>query len=450
MVGEWRRRRRRRVVIRNLAGLLVAGAVVAVVAIVAAAAVAQIGPTSGPYRRTVDRSYAALADPLVAQSDAAAVSFATLRAHGSRLARAALFDQLAQLDADTATVARQFDAISPPVPAGSAGTRCDSAMDGRARAVALARRALESVVGGPTGTGGGDEASAATGLESAATDLTAADASWSQCRRLLRQAPGSARLPASVWITDPAAWSAAAIDHFVTAVVASPTLAAVRGVAIVTAVTFPQSVPGTGGAGTVAPTDTLAVHVVVADTGNVDEDGVEVAATLAPAGAAPGRARSTVQLRAGSSVSTSLSSLAVQPGGSYTVTVTAIVPGARGPGSSATEAFPIAVSATAPGVPTALTVTAGPSRVVLDWTAPTSDGGEAVTGYQIFRGTSSGGESGTPIATGVTGTTYTDTDVTAGITYYYEVEALNGAGQSPPSDEAHSTAPRPGTTTTTR
>ena len=52
----------------------------------------------------------------------------------------------------------------------------------------------------------------------------------------------------------------------------------------------------------------------------------------------------------------------------------------------------------------------------LSWAAPAG----AVT-YNVYRGTSPGGENGTPIATGLTGTGYEDAAVTVGTAYYYTV-----------------------------
>ena len=92
-----------------------------------------------------------------------------------------------------------------------------------------------------------------------------------------------------------------------------------------------------------------------------------------------------------------------------------------------------------PGAPDLTTATGGNNQVVLDWTAPTSDGGSAITGYDILRGTTSGGESATPIATVGTVLTYTDSTAVNGTEYYYEVEAVNSAGHSVASDELSAT-----------
>ena len=51
-----------------------------------------------------------------------------------------------------------------------------------------------------------------------------------------------------------------------------------------------------------------------------------------------------------------------------------------------------------------------------------------------MRGTTAGGEGATPLAT-VTGTSYQDTTVVPGTTYYYVVKAVNAAGAGPAGHE---------------
>jgi fibronectin type 3 domain-containing protein len=65
----------------------------------------------------------------------------------------------------------------------------------------------------------------------------------------------------------------------------------------------------------------------------------------------------------------------------------------------------------------------GDSQVDLTWSAVTD-----ATSYTIKRSTTAGGPY-TTIKTGVTGTIYTDTDVTNGTTYYYVVTAIVNGGE---------------------
>jgi hypothetical protein len=98
---------------------------------------------------------------------------------------------------------------------------------------------------------------------------------------------------------------------------------------------------------------------------------------------------------------------------------------------------------TLPGAPASLSAAAkSNAEIDLSWTAA----GGTVTGYNILRGTSAGGESATPLATAGTETTYADTTVTQGTTYYYKVAAANGAGQGPLSNEASAVALAPSVT----
>ncbi|MGI0088651.1 MAG: fibronectin type III domain-containing protein, partial [Nitrosotalea sp.] len=113
--------------------------------------------------------------------------------------------------------------------------------------------------------------------------------------------------------------------------------------------------------------------------------------------------------------------------------------------SNEASVMPSGSSITAPSSPTGLAATAGNTQVSLSWTAPANNGGSAITGYNVYRGTTSGGESSTPVATGITSTTYTDTGLTNGQAYYYTVSAANSVGTSSPSNEASATPVAPAT-----
>ncbi|WP_460787086.1 malectin domain-containing carbohydrate-binding protein [Microbacterium insulae] len=91
----------------------------------------------------------------------------------------------------------------------------------------------------------------------------------------------------------------------------------------------------------------------------------------------------------------------------------------------------------APAAPTALTATGGDATVSLEWTASAS--ADAI-GYQVYRGIQPGAVGLGELISGaapVVGTTYVDSSVSNGTTYFYEVVAVDLAGnESGPSNEA--------------
>ena len=100
-------------------------------------------------------------------------------------------------------------------------------------------------------------------------------------------------------------------------------------------------------------------------------------------------------------------------------------------GGTATSTSTFTVSSLSP--PTGLTATGGSAQVSLSWTAGSGD-----VDYAVYRGTSSGGESTTAVATGLTSPSYTNTGLTNGTTYYFTVKSYVGSTYTVASNEASS------------
>jgi hypothetical protein len=91
----------------------------------------------------------------------------------------------------------------------------------------------------------------------------------------------------------------------------------------------------------------------------------------------------------------------------------------------------------------------GQHNVVLSWTPSTTNATYPGVAYNVYRGTSTGGESGTPInaspvaagCTSPTSCSYADWNVTAGTTYFYTLKAILNGLSSVPSNEVSATVP---------
>jgi hypothetical protein len=200
----------------------------------------------------------------------------------------------------------------------------------------------------------------------------------------------------------------------------------------------------------------LAVLAGCAGRGNVTDLGSTVAAPASPASlnsvpmgiaAIAGNAKVSLKWSTSSSASSYHVKRATASGGPYTqigtptsttYTDSAVVNGTKyyyvvsaldSAGESANSAQVSAVpgaSAAAPAIPTVpagLSAAKGSGQVTLSWSASIG-----ATSYHVKRGAASGGpytQVGAPTAT-----TYTDSALTNGTTYYYVVSALDSAGES--------------------
>jgi hypothetical protein len=117
-------------------------------------------------------------------------------------------------------------------------------------------------------------------------------------------------------------------------------------------------------------------------------------------------------------------------GAKYYYVVSAYNSYGQSPNSAEVNATP--AGATPPAAPTGLTATAGNAQVMLMWTASTG-----AVSYNVKRSATSG--SGYQTVGSSTTTSFTNTGLANGTTYYYVVTALNAAGESSNSNQASAT-----------
>jgi hypothetical protein len=93
-------------------------------------------------------------------------------------------------------------------------------------------------------------------------------------------------------------------------------------------------------------------------------------------------------------------------------------------------------------LPANLAVQSGGGQATLSWAAPAYNAPDlAALTYNVYRGTSPGGEGATAYASGVTGTSYVDAAADAsGTTYFYTVTAVDAGGESAASNEVSAAA----------
>jgi hypothetical protein len=344
-------RRSRRRLAPFASGLIVSGLVLFLLI----GGVLFIGQGSGPFRSSVDRSFAQQANALAVQSNSSGASFRSLMSEMPAMRRAPLEQALDALVSGTAQASEAADALTPPSPIGTIGPSFQLALADRARAAADLRHAVNGLLGlAPLPSVGAARASgvassatgALPGALSAAQATTAiaavlpllkeADGAYAGARTALAAGPGGARLVRSRWVRDTVIFGAAAVGTLVDELSGSPTLAPDNDVRLVAVrltppvVPSPPPIPGqaapppiTPGVSVLSPTHRLFVTPSIDNVGNVAEPRLALTVTIQPLPTGKVTTlRRNVSLAPGASVAVSLPSLKVRPGVTYGLTVT--------------------------------------------------------------------------------------------------------------------------------
>lgn len=111
--------------------------------------------------------------------------------------------------------------------------------------------------------------------------------------------------------------------------------------------------------------------------------------------------------------------------------------------SEPSETSSAVTPATIPGVPTSLTATKGNGRVDLSWTAPASNGGSAITTYQVQYAANNSNTWSTYTHVASAATTITVDGLTNFTAYRFRVAATNDVGTGPNSGETSNVTPNP-------
>jgi hypothetical protein len=140
----------------------------------------------------------------------------------------------------------------------------------------------------------------------------------------------------------------------------------------------------------------------------------------------------------GSPPATSTNVTGLTNGTSYTFTVTATNATGTGPASSPSNAV---TPSALPGAPTGATATGGDSAATVSWTAPSSNGGSAITSYTVTPFVGSAAQTPVTVTGSPPATSTNVTGLTNGTSYTFTVTATNANGTGPASAPSNAVTP---------
>jgi len=309
----------------------------------------QVARQSQGYDANSNKALAAQGAVLAAQSDATSRSVRALMGDLTTLPRQSVQAALDGAVQQTASQSQQAALATAAIPPASPGTELAAVFAERAQSVADLRGALDGLLGmtpsSPAGAGAStasasgsadqtptlSAAEAADRITAAGALMARSDALYRSVRRTLGTSAGRARLPRSVWVTDPGLWQPGNVASLVDQIAASPTLQSSHYVVLRTVRLTPPALPSPPGASATAavlsPTTQLGVTAVLANQGASAEPTVHTTFTLADQ-ASGSTVTKTVTTALGLDGSRTLPTVvfAVVPGSTYLLTVQVVPP----------------------------------------------------------------------------------------------------------------------------
>ncbi|MGD0746906.1 MAG: hypothetical protein ABSB68_03760 [Acidimicrobiales bacterium] len=310
----------------------------------------QVSRQSQGYDANSNRSLAAQSGVVAEQSNVTASQVRSLMADLQTQDRQALQSSLDTAVQETARQSARVDLAAGSASSDSVPGQLAAVFAERAQSMTDLRGAVDGFLGmqsvppaGSPATDAGTSQSAASQsallsatqatnrIAAAGALLSRSDSLYRSVRRSLAAEVGHARLPASVWVSDPQVWQVGTVAAQVDLIATSSTLAPTHYVVLRTVRLNPPALPPPPGASAsvsvLSPTSLLGVTVVVGNDGSSAEPRASVRLSLAnqTSGATATQVESTA-LALGASVTLPTASFHVKPGTTYQLTVAVIPP----------------------------------------------------------------------------------------------------------------------------
>ncbi len=310
----------------------------------------QVSRQSEGYDANSNRSLAAQGAVVASQSNTTGSEVRRLVGNLQAQTRQSIEAGLDSAVQQAANQAARTDLAIGSSSSGSVGAELAIVFTERAQSVAELRTAIDGFLGMqpiPTADAPATSSKASASTTTPAASLTAAQATnqiaaagallarsdslYRSVQKSLAATTGHARLPTSVWVTDPQLWQAGTVATQIDLMATSPTLAASHYLLLRTvrlnppALPTPQGAPATVSA--ISPTSRIGVTAVLGNDGTADEPHAAVRFTLAnQATGATATQVGSAALSLGASVTLPTVTFAVKPGTAYVLTVAVILP----------------------------------------------------------------------------------------------------------------------------